>query len=499
MKKSLFKVTMFAALTAAFVACKDDSKDEVEDFHNENTLGLPESVSSDDNAVDLGLTSGTKWAKMNIGAKNPWNSGDYFAWGETKSKAIYKWDNYLLNTAGEANFLGIKKYQLNDGSNGIWYSNVKFIGDNKTTLDPEDDAAHTNWGGDWVMPTPSDFQELCANCSLGRTNDYKGTGVAGFVLMSKENGNEVFFPFAGFKYYDLTLNAESVGPLWTNELSNFSSSGIHIWTLDRDLTNYDFKNDGWGRWVGAEVRAVCKAGGNTNGHEAVDLGLPSGKLWASMNVGAEKPEESGYYLGWGETEPKEYFSDSTYKFSVKTDMGFYSYNKYQVEDGNVGDVWYTKDFVGDGKTELEDVDDAAVANWGGKWKMPTKEQLEELKNECYWQYTENYADTTNVSGIIVYKAKAVTDKGKKVTRTDLHLADGQKPLEGYTLADIHIFMPAAGYKEADENNSEGFDGFYWTSTLADRTYSAYHLRVNDPRGSYINSRYVGMPIRPVCK
>lgn len=499
-KETFFRTAVIALLSASvFVACKDDNTND--GFKNENSLGIPESVSSDDNAVDLGLTSETKWAKMNIGATNPWDFGDYFAWGETKPKERYDTDNYLHIAAGETDDYGINKYQQNDGVGGIWYSDVKYVGDNKTTLDLEDDAAHTNWGGDWVMPSPQDYQELRANCEFEETGDYKGTGVAGLVL--KGNGKEVFFPYAGcrLEYGDFVLNEGSVGPVWTNELGNRTYGGIHIWTLTRDLTNYDFKNDYYGRYIGLCVRAICKAGGNTNGHEAVDFGLPSGKLWATMNIGAQKAEDYGYYLAWGETEPKELYNDSTYKYIVKTDMGW-SYSKYQVEDGSISGVWYTKDFVGDEKTQLDDVDDAAVANWGGKWKMPTKEQIEELENECYWLYTENYADTTNVRGYIIYKAKEPKDRGRKVTRTDLSYVGteyGPTIPEGYTLADTHIFMPGTGYKIEEKTKLEGNYGYFWSSTLTSQTIFAYSLRIDDPWSAYRDYRFIGLAVRPVCK
>ena len=498
MKKCLFKVTMFAALTAAFVACKDNSKDEVEDFRNENTLGLPESVSSVDNTVDLGLPSGTKWAKMNIGAKNPWDYGDYFAWGETAPKSVYDWSTYLHVNKSQAEegqeWEHINKYQIADGSNGIWYNNIKFVGDNKTTLDPEDDAAHVNWGGDWEMPSPEDFIELRSNCVFdNKSKEYtEYNGVAGVMLKSNNNGASIFFPHADFSYYDYIPSdgAYGTGIFWANSIGRTGAAN-KVWTMSREASDPYFVYDPFTRFYGASVRAVCKAGGNTNGHDAVDLGLPSGKLWATMNIGAEKIEDRGYYLAWGETEPKEIYTDSTYKHIVKTDLGW-SYSKYQMEDNDISGVWYTKDFCGDGKTVLEDVDDAAVANWGGKWKMPTDEQFRELMGGCYWLYTENYADTTNIAGYIIYKAKADADKHKIIDRISITV-DNVKPLDGYTLADTHIFMPFAG--RYDER-TVGYYGYYWSSTLVGSTVGAFSAEL-PWTGS--NQRCQGLSIRPVCK
>ena len=107
-------------------------------------------------------------------------------------------------------------------------------------------------------------------------------------------------------------------------------------------------------------------------HEWVDLGLPSGTLWATCNVGADNPEDYGDYFAWGETEPKVIYNWSTYKWcngSVNT------MTKYCTDSG-YGTV--------DNKTELDPADDAATVNWGTSWRMPTLEQLDELLTKCTW-------------------------------------------------------------------------------------------------------------------
>ncbi|MBO7495155.1 MAG: hypothetical protein J6T98_01265 [Salinivirgaceae bacterium] len=481
-KETFFRTAVIALLsTSVFVACKDDKSDD------------NGKVSAADNAVDLGLKSGTKWAKMNVGATNPWDQGSLFAWGETTPKETYEWSTYMhLNNAQVkegSEWKQINKYQIVVGgslSDGIWYDNVKFVGDNKTTLDPEDDAAKVNWGGDWATPSEEDFLELRENCEVESTSDYKGTGVAGVIY--KANGKEVFFPSIGWISGDFVIDSGRGGRLWANSISSVTSRAHQVWEMDSDRRI--FYVDAQGRTSGAGVRAVCKAGGNTNGHDAVDLGLPSGKLWATMNIGAQKVEDYGFYLAWGETEPKEFYSDSTYKYVVKTDYG-YSFSKYQVEDNCVGDVWYKKDFVGDGKATLENVDDAAVANWGGKWRMPTGEQMQELISECYWVWTDNYSDTTKVGGYMVFKAKTDANKGKIAE----DFANVQS--EGYTMEDTHIFLP-----KIDR-------GWIWSSSL---NYNKmvmstmaidldYGLKENNQGycGLSLASRSLGLPIRPVCK
>ena len=103
-----------------------------------------------------------------------------------------------------------------------------------------------------------------------------------------------------------------------------------------------------------------------NGHEYVDLGLPSGIKWATCNVGATTPEEYGDYFAWGETQPKDYYDWSTYKYCNGDE---YSITKYCTRS-----TYGTVDI----KTTLELSDDAARVNWGGKWRMPTIEEQKEL-------------------------------------------------------------------------------------------------------------------------
>ena len=122
--------------------------------------------------------------------------------------------------------------------------------------------------------------------------------------------------------------------------------------------------------------------GKAFGHEYVDLGLPSGLLWATMNIGAEKPEDFGSPFAWGETGVKDFYVWDTYKY----------YNggltKY-VADGDAAD----------GLTSLELRDDAAAVNWGGGWRMPTSTEQEELCKECTWtRDTLNGVKGYNVKG-----------------------------------------------------------------------------------------------------
>lgn len=128
--------------------------------------------------------------------------------------------------------------------------------------------------------------------------------------------------------------------------------------------------------------------------EAVDLGLSSGTLWAPWNVGATSPGEGGAYFAWGEVQAWEeswrcYWDSYYWVQEGKSDWQHIT--KYQAENNeyekdNV--LWYdfTGKFVGDGKTTLEASDDAATVNWGGKWRMPTPAEFQELSNNCTWEW-----------------------------------------------------------------------------------------------------------------
>ncbi len=109
--------------------------------------------------------------------------------------------------------------------------------------------------------------------------------------------------------------------------------------------------------------------GKLNGHEWVDLGLPSGIKWATCNIGATKPEEHGYFFAWGETKPKKEFNEDNYRFY----NGFEAKLTKYCSDTNSGNNGFV-----DNKEILEAADDAATANWGEGWRIPTMNDFFEL-------------------------------------------------------------------------------------------------------------------------
>ena len=136
--------------------------------------------------IDLGLPSGTKWACCNVGANNPAECGDYFAWGETATKSSYTKYNYKWYLGGDVH--NITKYCGNSD-----YGTV----DNRTELEPEDDAAYVNWGPQWRMPSLVQYYEIMKNCISEWTNV---NGMGGYLFKSNINNKSIFFPAAGWIY-----------------------------------------------------------------------------------------------------------------------------------------------------------------------------------------------------------------------------------------------------------------------------------------------------------
>lgn len=140
--------------------------------------------------VDLGLPSGLKWATCNLGASQPWESGDSYAWGEIKPKkeGKYKWSD----ETGKK----IIKYCISSK-----YGKV----DGKNKLDREDDAVIANWGYAWRMPTWREIKEMYNGCYWECVSTYKGNEIVGQLGTSKKNGESIFFPFEDITFEGLKM------------------------------------------------------------------------------------------------------------------------------------------------------------------------------------------------------------------------------------------------------------------------------------------------------
>lgn len=372
-------------------------------------------------AIDLGLPSGTKWANMNVGASSPEEYGMYFGWGETSAKSTYSWDNYMCPemTCGKP---GDPVFDL--------------VGDKADIAGTKFDAAAINWGASWNMPTAKQVEELASNCysSLVTIN-----GVQCRKLTSRINGNEIIFPLAGARWFEDFAYEGSLGYYWASTLrqggyvspcrlivrddahgwgwsmggENDRFCGFPIRPVLRNVTDPNLilgtkvlmlaKGESVAltytyapsdadlsamTWTTSDsaiatvnsdgvVTAVSEGSctitvscgilgqqecrvfvdnvtGTSSGHEYIDLGLPSGTLWANTNVGAETPDETGNLLSWVDTEG-----------------------------------------------------DAALDSWGAYWRMPVREQLEELIAGTSLDYTslndtEGFLLTSKTNGKCIF-------------------------------------------------------------------------------------------------
>ena len=261
-------------------------------------------------------------------------------------------------------------------------------------------------------------------------------------------------------------------PAYLDFTTGASATQVNLYDADGHVT---FSSTGTPAYLDFSYNAPAK--GVENGHAWVDLGLPSGTLWATCNVGATNPEDYGDNYAWGETQTKTYYDWSTY---FDTNDGGKTFQKYN-NDG--------------GLTELEASDDVASQTWGGKWQMPTQDMIAELSSQCYWVWTTTY-NGKSVNGYIVYKAKTDADKGAKVT-------SGSSPSSDYDVAtDPHLFLPAAGLRWGSGLNGAGSYGYYWSRSL-DPSNSRYAYALgfysDDVWDGRAFSRDNGLAVRPVVQ
>ena len=221
--------------------------------------------------VDLGLSSGLKWATCNVGASAPEEYGDYFAWGETVPyyQEGYSQENYCTHWIGGKTGYNWESYKWCNGSENTLtkYCNKSEFGyngftDAKTTLDAYDDAASYNWGGRWRMPTRDEFAELVATknntddytwtwCD-GDATKYAGTDVAGWQIVRKSTGVTLFLPIAGHRDNKKLYVYGYDGHYWSSSLDTNTPSNAYNLQLSSNKAGCTESN----RFNGHSVRAV---------------------------------------------------------------------------------------------------------------------------------------------------------------------------------------------------------------------------------------------------
>ncbi len=222
------------------------------------------------------------------------------------------------------------------------------------------------------LQTSSDWEEEQEYCGL-----YGATATLS-KFSGIHEGEEVILtitPNSGYKWVETPMVTIKDNYSDNKSYESQENDGVYTYTIRID----DYSTDIYVKGRATEL---------IEGHEYVDLGLSSGLLWATCNVGASKPHALGYKFAWGETSPKDEYDWSNYVYSS-------GYNDDELTK-YCTDAKYGKDGFTDNKTVLDFEDDAARVNWGGNWRMPTKSEFDELIAECEWVY--NYGDGYTVTG-----------------------------------------------------------------------------------------------------
>ena len=383
-------------------------------------------------AVDLGLS--VKWATCNVGASSPEEYGDYFSWGETCPKSDYSWSTYrwcngsqttltkyntnsrwgivdnktvldLSDDAAHVNWGGSWRMptaeewtELQTQCSWEWttingVNGRKVTGPNGNSIFlPASGARNSNMGSSgfyWssVVSLSTSFAPMLS-FSSGHVQ-LIGNGYEGGLSVRPVYGDFVSVTDVSLNKASLTLsigdseqvyvtlspsNPTAKRVTWVSSnsfVATVSSEGLITAVSAGTATITAWASDGeHNATCSVTVQGQGPTPGTQNGHDWVDLGLPSGLKWATCNLGASSPGENGDSFAWGETSPKSDYNWETYSWC---NGSFYILTKYNT-NSDYGSV--------DNKTVLDLADDAGHVNWGGSWRMPTDEEITELLTQC---------------------------------------------------------------------------------------------------------------------
>ena len=433
----------------------------------------PKDNSNNCEYVDLGLPSGLLWAKRNVtrNNQNPYDTSSYrnlFSWGNI--------DNCDHCLSGQTAY---------SASNG-----AKLTGN--IPADSKYDAVRCIMGGDWRMPTKKEAQELIDNCTFS-CND----GI--ITATSNINGNSIIFSGDVWASDEHWYTSSLFTMIWLSDIYDDTKAyRLHLGVSQDDQVNVNVNVGQLTRYIGTYIHGVLdsvkpitnqqndenqlqdlkqeisnsfeilkKPEPNTNAHEYVDLGLPSNKLWAKCNIGAQNESDFGLYFQWGDTqgytldqcgteEGKKAFKWSDYKYGDGTDdlsgTGLSKYNQT------------------DKKSVLDSEDDPASVVWGGNWRTPTKAEYEELLTYTTWEDVV----INNMRGL---KCVSIYDKSKYIFIPFSGICyDGQFSWGSYTLTGTTSTLNT-------ENSTSKYKTSYAWDTFNHNMYSV--------------SRYCGTTIRAI--
>ena len=384
---------------------------------------------------------------------------------------------------GKAPVEAINVYEVdNRGLVGTWYAS------NGTVLTFNADGT-TNYPGGVTyefMPILGLLQVFDAGGSIVDSKTFKTITTQYLLEEDTETSALTYYTNSAYVISDITLNrttlslntggtsqlratvlpldALNTGVSWSSsnpDVATVNANGLVTAVAGGTCTITCTAKDGGGVVATCLVTVV---GGGSDTHEYVNLGLPSGTLWATCNIGADSPEDYGLYFAWGETTGYTQDTSDGHSFD------WTSY-KYAIDDKNnltkyCGNSSYGYNGFTDTFTELEPDDDAAYVNWGSDWRMPSYAQQTELRTECTWTWTTR-------NGKNGYEVKGPNGNA--------------------------LFLPTAGIRLDTSLNHAGLRGFYWSRTLnTSSPYYAYGLYFNSYDVDWSSGyRCYGRSVRPV--
>ena len=432
--------------------------------------------------VDLGLPSGLLWATCNVGADNPEDYGDYFAWGETQTKDAYTWSTYQY-CSGSFNML--TKY--------CTYPSYGYDGftDNLITLLPEDDAAVAIWGNGWRMPTKEEWNELCYNTTVTWTMQ---NGVNG-RLFTALNGNSLFLPAAGCYSNNSLLDLGYEGAYWSSLL--YTDYPYSAWKFYFSSGGYNTYN-AHSRDNGLSVRAVRSPGQNTT-----PIGAINGKFTINSN-GDQVYFSQGnlQYIGSAST-PYWKFADHQWDIlgtttgqnssSQNVDRDLFGWGTSGYNHGaNCYQPWSTStsysDYYAYGSSTYNLYDQTGKADWGynpiinggnqaNQWRTLTQPEWVYVFNTRTTSSGIRYAKAkvNNVNGVILLPDDWSSDT---YSLSDINSSDASYSSNTITSSQWSVleqagavFLPAAGYRFGTSVFSVGSSGYYWSASYSNSTYA----------------------------
>ena len=426
--KNIYKYAMIASAVLSLAACNDliESSEPAVDIERAIILTATRE-GTNPNTRSVRMDDGTTWwgpkEEISVFYGSGSNGGSKFTSKNTTIAEITEFEG-SISMSGNKEFWAVYPYSADNSCDGS--SIITVIPSQQTGVEgnfSNDAFPAMGKSGSLTMP----FYNICGGIKffVSRTdiNSVTFKGNNGDVLAGKvkigfgadgkpevaeviEAQTEVTLTapdggaFKAGKYYYVTLLPGLLDGGFTMTFTTASETG----TLKSDKQQ-TIKRSVFGTLKNIDSK-VAEWESNVVEPEYVDLGLPSGLKWATFNVGATKPEEYGGLFAWGETTPRPAASFTQYWNAYKWCNG----SKDRITKYCIDSSFWGSSYPMDNKTVLDLEDDAARANCGNSWRMPTDEEWNELIENCTWTWTSNYNGTGVAGGIVTSNKPGYTDK-----------------------------------------------------------------------------------------